>query len=226
MNQYVTGAVIKELREKNKMTQLQLAEKLGVSDKCISKWETGKGYPDITLLEPIADAFRISVTELISGNTIHNENVSANMLRSKFYVCPVCGNVIHSMGEAVIQCHGVTLLPAEAEPTDEKHMILIERVEDEYYVRIDHEMTKEHFISFVAAVSSDGIQIIKLYPEGNAEVRIKRRGVRKICFFCNRDGLFSIDVVKGIDDKESGYDDSAERRELEKAADMLFGKNV
>ena len=226
MNQYVTGAVIKELREKNKMTQLQLAEKLGVSDKCISKWETGKGYPDITLLEPIADAFRISVTELISGNTIHNKNVSANMLRSKFYVCPVCGNMIHSMGEAVIQCHGVTLLPAEAEPTDEKHMILIERVEDEYYVRIDHEMTKEHFISFVAAVSSDGIQIIKLYPEGNAEVRIKRRGVRKICFFCNRDGLFSIDVVKGIDDKESGYDDSAERRELEKAADMLFGKNV
>jgi transcriptional regulator with XRE-family HTH domain len=226
MNQYVTGAVIKELREKNKMTQLQLAEKLGVSDKCISKWETGKGYPDITLLEPIADAFRISVTELISGNTIHNKNVSANMLRSKFYVCPVCGNMIHSMGEAVIQCHGVTLLPAEAEPTDEKHMILIERVEDEYYVRIDHEMTKEHYISFVAAVSSDGIQIIKLYPEGNAEVRIKRRGVRKICFFCNRDGLFSIDVVKGIDDKESGYDDSAERRELEKAADMLFGKNV
>ncbi len=223
MNQYVTGAVIKELREKNKMTQLQLAEKLGVSDKCISKWETGKGYPDITLLEPIADAFRISVTELISGNTIHNKNVSANMLRSKFYVCPVCGNVIHSMGEAVIQCHGVTLLPAEAEPTDEKHMILIERVEDEYYVRIDHEMTKEHYISFVAALSSDGIHMIKLYPEGNAEVRIKRRGVRKICFFCNRDGLFSIDVVKGIDDKESGYDDSAERRELEKAADMLFG---
>jgi len=224
MNQYVTGAVIKELREKNKMTQLQLAEKLGVSDKCISKWETGKGYPDITLLEPIADAFRISVTELISGNTIHNENVSANMLRSKFYVCPVCGNVIHSMGEAVIQCHGVTLLPAEAEPTDEKHVTMIERVEDEYYVRIDHEMTKEHYISFVAALSSDGIQIIKLYPEGAAEVRIKRRGVRKICFFCNRDGLFIIDVVKGIDDKECSYDDSAERRELEKAADMLFGK--
>ena len=41
MNQYVTGAVIKKLREKNKMTQLQLAERLGVSDKTISKWETG-----------------------------------------------------------------------------------------------------------------------------------------------------------------------------------------
>ncbi|MCR5024360.1 MAG: helix-turn-helix domain-containing protein [Lachnospiraceae bacterium] len=223
MNQYVTGAVIKELREKNKMTQRELAEKLGVSDKCISKWETSRGLPDITLLEPIAEAFRISVTELISGNTIHNANVSANMLRSKFYVCPVCGNVIHSMGEAAIHCHGIPLSPLEAEPTDEHHLCLIERVEDEYYVRIDHSMTKEHYISFVAAASSDDMQLVKLYPEGNAEARFKIRGVRKIFFYCNRDGLFSIDPVKGIDDKESGYDYSQERKELEKAADMLLG---
>ena len=223
MNQYVTGAVIKELREKNKMTQLQLAEQLGVSDKTVSKWETAKGYPDITLLEPIARAFRISITELISGSTIHNANVSANMLRSKFYVCPVCGNIIHSMGEAAIHCHGIRLTPLEAEPTDQYHMIFIERVEDEYYVRIDHSMTKEHYISFVAAASSDGMQLVKLYPEGSAETRLKIRGVRRIFFYCNRDGLFSIDPVKGIDDKESGYDDVKERRELERTAEMLFG---
>ena len=223
MNQYVTGAVIKELREKNKMTQSELAEKLGVSDKSVSKWETAKGFPDITLLEPIAEAFRISVTELISGNTIHNANASANMLRSKFYVCPVCGNVIHSMGEAAIHCHGILLCPLEAEPTDEHHMIFIERVEDEYYVRIDHSMTKEHYISFMAAASFDDMQLVKLYPEGNAEARFKIRRVRRIFFYCNRDGLFSIDPVKGIDDKESGYDDTQERRELEKVADMLFG---
>ena len=223
MNQYVTGAVIKELREKSKMTQLEFSEKLGVSDKTVSKWETGKGYPDITLLEPIAEVFKISVTELISGNTIQNQNVSANMMRSKFYVCPVCGNVIHSMGESVISCHGVQLSPLDAEPTDEKHMIFIERIEDEYYVRIDHDMTKEHYISFVAAASSDGIQLVKLYPEGNADARFKIRGVRRIFFYCNRDGLFSIDPVKGIDDKESGYDNSQERKELEEAAKRLFG---
>ncbi len=222
MNQYVTGTVIRTLREKNRMTQLQLAEKLGVSDKTISKWETAKGYPDITLLEPIAEAFGISVTELISGNTVHNANVSANMLRSEFYVCPVCGNVIHCMGEAAIHCHGIQLIPLEAEPTDERHMIFIERVEDEYYVRIDHGMTKEHYISFVAAVSSDDVQMVKLYPEGSAETRFRIRRVRRIIFYCNRDGLFSIDPVKGIDDRESGYDDSQERRELERAADMLF----
>lgn len=70
----------------------------------MSKWESGKGYPDISLLEPIAKAFGVSVTELITGNAISNGNVSANMMRSQFYVCPVCGNVIHSMGEAVIYC--------------------------------------------------------------------------------------------------------------------------
>lgn len=223
MNQYVTGAVIRELREKHHMTQLQLAEKLSVSDKTISKWETGKGYPDITLLESIAGAFKISVTELLSGNTVYNANVSANMMRSKFYVCPVCGNVIHSMGESVIHCHGITLTPLEAEPTDELHKIFIECVEDEYYVKMEHPMTKEHYISFVAATSSDQMQIVKLYPEGNAEARFKKRGVRKLFFFCNHDGLFSMDVVKGIDDKESGYDNSKERRELEKMAEILFG---
>ena len=136
MDQYITGAVIKQLREQRKMTQLELAGELGVSDKTVSKWETAKGYPDITLLEPIADAFGVSVPELISGHQIKNANVSANMMRSKFYICPVCGNVIHSMGEAVVHCHGIQLLPEEADPTDEHHMIFVERVEDEYYVRI------------------------------------------------------------------------------------------
>lgn len=194
MNQYVTGAVIKELREKNHFTQAELAEKLSVSDKTISKWETGKGYPDITLLEPIAGVFGISVTELISGNAISNRNVAANMLRSKFYVCPVCGNVIHSMGEAAIHCHGVQLCPAEAEEPDENHKIHIERVEDEYYIQIDHEMTKQHYISFIAAVSSDTIQTAKLYPQGEAEARFKINGVKQIYFYCNKDGLFAVKV--------------------------------
>lgn len=223
MNQYVTGAVIKELREKQHFTQAELAKKLNVSDKIISKWETGKGYPDISLLEPLANTFGVSITELISGNAVCNVNVSANMMRSNFYVCPVCGNTIHTMGEAVIHCHGVQLTPCQAEDTDENHMIFIERVEDDYYVRIDHDMTKQHYISFVAAMSPDKIQMIKLYPEGNAEARFQIRAVRKILFYCNRDGLFSIDVRRGIDDKPAAYDDAKERRELEAAAKTLFG---
>ena len=223
MNQYVTGAVIKELREKKHLTQAELAERLSVSDKTISKWETAKGYPDISLLEPLAKSLDVSITELISGNAVNNVNVSANILRTKFYVCPVCGNVIHSVGEAVIHCHGILLSPCQAEETNEQHMIFIERVEDEYYVRIEHDMTKQHYISFVAALSSDKIQMIKLYPEGNAEARVKINGVKKILFYCNRDGLFSLKVVKGVDDRQNSYDDVEERRALEAEAKRLFG---
>ena len=197
MNQYVTGAMIRGLREKQKLTQAELAEKLFVSDKTVSKWESGKGYPDITLLEPIAKVFGVSVAELLSGRAVSNVNVCANMLRSKFYVCPVCGNVIHTMGEAAISCHGVMLAPAQAESADERHPISIEYVEDEYYVRIEHPMTKHHHISFMAALSPDKLQLIKLYPEGNAEGRFKVNGVKRIYFYCNRDGLFCADVMAG-----------------------------
>lgn len=156
----------------------------------------GKGYPNITLLDPIANALSVSVAELISGNTVYNSNISANMLRSQFYVCPVCGNVIHGMGESVIHCHGVLLQPEEAEKTDEDHKIFIEHVEDEYYVQIKHEMTKDHYIPFIAAVSSDRMQMVKLYSEGDAQARFKINGVKKIYFYCNRSGLFSVTPVK------------------------------
>lgn len=195
MNQYVTGAVIKELREKNHMTQAELADRLGVSDKTVSKWETAKGYPDITLLEPIAKEFKISVTELISGNAVSNVNVAANMLRSNLYVCPVCGNIIHSMGEASVSCHGITLFPLEGEESDDEHRLEIEVVDDEYYVTVNHEMTKKHYISFIAAVSSDRIQIVKLYPEGNAAARFSINGVREIMYYCNKDGLFMQRII-------------------------------
>lgn len=190
MNPYVTGEAIRRLREKNRFTQAELAERLCVSDKAVSKWETGKGYPDISLLEPLAEALSVSVAELLSGSAVTNDNLSANMLRSLFYVCPVCGNVVHSMGEAVVHCHGVLLRPAEAEEANGQHEISVERVEDEYYVTVHHDMTKQHYISFIAAASSDRLQLVKLYPEGSAAARFKVSDVRRIYYYCNRDGLF------------------------------------
>lgn len=206
MNQYVTGAVIRELREKQQLTQTELAQRLNVSDKTISKWETGKGYPDITLLEPIAKVLGVSITELLSGNTIHNRNVGANMLRSRFYVCPVCGNVIHSMGEAMLTCHGVQLTPAVAELSDEGHKVFVEMVEDDYFVQLKHETTKEHYISFIAAVSSDRVNLVKLYPEGAGEARFPMRGVKRIYYYCNREGLYYVDVNRHIGGKDKSCD--------------------
>ena len=222
MNQYVTGSAIRALREARGLTQAELAGQLFVSDKAVSKWENGKGYPDISLLEPLAQALGVSIAELLSGRAVLNANVSANMLRSVFYVCPVCGNALHSMGEAVVHCHGVQLLPAQAEETDEQHMVFIEGVEDEYFVRVAHEMTKKHYISFIAALSQDRIQLVRLYPEGSAEARVKMAGVRRILFYCNRDGLFGVTVHPAIDGRPSAYDDSEQRRALESAAKLML----
>ena len=190
MDRYVTGIVIRKLRENKRMTQEELAEKIYVSSKAVSKWETGQGFPDISLIEPLAQALDISVIELLSGEDISNVNRSSKMTRCKFYVCPVCGNVIQATGEAVISCCGITLLPLEAEPADEDHPIRLGVVEDEYYVSVDHPMTKDHYISFLAAVSDQGVQLLKLYPEGNAEARFKIGGIKKLYAYCNRHGLF------------------------------------
>ena len=190
MNTYVTGLTIKQLREKQRLTQAQLAEKIGVSSKTVSKWETGKGLPDITLLHPLAQALGISLIELMNGEHITNRNISANMLRCKFYVCPLCGNIIHSTGSAVISCCGITLPPLEAEEADGDHSITVENVEDEHFITVHHPMTKDHFISFVAFVTSDRSQLVKLYPEGNAETRLQLRGMGRLYYYCNRHGLF------------------------------------
>lgn len=190
MDQYITGGIIRAQREKNHMTQTKLAEILHISDKTISKWENGKGYPDITLLSSIATAFHISIVELLEGNAVINTNIAANILQSKFYVCPICGNVIRSIGENVLSCHGIVLPSLEAEKVDEIHHIEVTIIEDEYFIQIDHEMTKKHYISFMAALSSDRIEFVKLYPEGIAQARFKLNNVKKILFYCNQDGLF------------------------------------
>lgn len=190
MNQYVTGAIIKQLREGKGMTQAQLAARLQVSDKAVSRWETAKGYPDITLIEPLAQALDISVMELLSGDWVTNANRAGNLLRSKWYVCPICGNILHSTGAAVVSCCGLTLPPLEAELPDGDHAITVEPVEDEYYVTVDHPMEKGHFLSFLAGVSDEGVQLVKLYPEGSGAARLKLRRMKWIYAYCNRHGLF------------------------------------
>lgn len=190
MNAYVTGTTIRNLRESKNMTQAELGERIGVSSKTISKWETGKGLPDISLLSPLAQALGISLIELMNGAPIQNKNISANLLRSKFYVCPLCGNCLHSTGNALVSCCGITLPPLEAEAPDGDHSVTIENVEDEHFLTIHHPMTKQHFISFAAFVTCDRIQVVKFYPEGNAETRMQIRGMGTLYYYCNRHGLF------------------------------------
>ena len=188
---YVQNETIRALRERKALTQKQLAEKLCISDKTISKWETGKGLPDISLLEDLARALGVSLTELMTGDLQTNENRSANLRRMGFYVCPVCGNVITAVGKGSFSCCGIPLPVQEAQPEDNAHTITVEPVEDEICVTIAHPMTKSHYISFIAWVSNDRAELVKLYPEQAITVRFKKRGHGTVYAYCNRDGLFS-----------------------------------
>ncbi len=217
MNQYVTGSVIKRLREKLKLTQSQLADFLGVSDRTVSKWETGRGFPDIIFLEPLAKILRVSVAELFSGAEIENGNRSANLSKSNFYVCPVCGNTIFSVGKTCVSCCGIQLPPLEVEdePAEsekpelraenpgensenefhpaENHKIVVQKDGGEIFVRMNHEMTKSHYISWFACVRLDSVEFAKMYPEQNAETRFRNAGKCRVYAYCIKHGLFEAD---------------------------------
>ena len=125
----------------------------------------------------------------MSGSEVKNRNVSANLLRGRFFVCPVCGNIIHAAGEAMISCCGIRLTPLVPQPADKDHAITVEPVEDEHFLTVSHPMEKDHFLSFLAWVTGDRIQLVKLYPEGNAETRLQLRGFGKLYLYCSRHGL-------------------------------------
>ena len=197
MNTYITGSTIRALREKKQLTQAELAAQIDVSGKTISKWETSRGLPDITILESLAKALGVSVIELLSGEHITNKNRSSNLLRSQFYVCPICGNVIHSTGDALISCCGITLPALEAEEPDEAHRVQIEPMEDEQFLTFPHPMSKDHFITFAAFVTTDQFRLVKFYPEGSAETRMQLRGNGILYYYCNKHGLFRQQIQKG-----------------------------
>ncbi len=188
MDKYVTGLTIKKLREERGLTQLELADKLGVSDKTISKWENGRGYPDITLLQPLAGVFALSLQELFEGEVVKNQNVAGNIQKGNFYVCPLCGNVVFSLGEAVIECHGLALKKEVAR--EDEGLVKIDKIENEYHIYLDHPMTKDNYISFVCALGDYGLQMDKKYPESACESYFRISGVRKIYYYSNKDGLF------------------------------------
>lgn len=191
---YITGKTIKELREKRRITQRELAESINVSDKAVSKWETGKGLPDIAIIEELSKALGVSIAELLTGDLRENENTSGNMKKIHFYVCPVCGNIITSVGRGSFSCCGITLPEQEPEKCDENHRIFLETIDNEYHVSMKHPMNKKHYVSFAAYITSDNLEIVKLYPEQDISVRFRKKGHGMICVYCNRHGMYRISV--------------------------------
>lgn len=192
MGSYLRGDVVRALREARGLTQRDLAEALGVTDKAVSKWETGRGLPDITLVEPLARALGVSVAELFAGEPKTNANRSGNMMRTLFHVCPLCGNVVTSLGEGAFSCCGCDLAPCEPEEPDSGHGIMVEHSDGDWHVTLDHPMDKEHHLSFIALVGPDRVCVKKLYPEQAAQARFRSEGPGIVYAYCNKHGLFKV----------------------------------
>ena len=184
------GKLIYGLRKERNMTQLQLAEILHISDKTVSKWERGQGCPDISLLVDLSCVLGVDMEKLLSGRLEANEERGGNMKKLNFYVCPECGNVITAMTEAGISCCGKKLQPLEAVKAPDEERLLVENIENDYYISSDHPMLKEHYISFVALLTGDTLTLKKQYPEWDLPVRIPGRTHGKLIWYCTEHGLF------------------------------------
>ena len=194
---YINGETIKKYRKKKGYTQSMLAEELGISAKTISKWETGRGFPDISLLEPLAKSLNLSLMELMQGKGVSNCNQGGNLRRSNWYVCPNCGNAIWGQGACVVSCCGFTLPALKAEVAENAHGIMAEEIDGQWYISMEHEMEKGHYISFMALVEENRVQIVKLYPEQNGEARFMMGRAGDVYAYCSQDGLFKLSL-KGL----------------------------
>ncbi len=186
------GKLILFLRTQKGMTQKQLADCLNISDKTVSKWERGLGFPDVSLLKEISQILNVDIEKLLDGSIVSNDKDGGNMKKIKFYVCSECGNIITATGNAEISCCGRKLANLTAKKADEQHSAVIDSVDGESYIVISHEMTKSHFISFVAYPTFDRLTLVKLYPEQNAEVRLPHVRKGNVYFYCNNHELFYI----------------------------------
>lgn len=195
MDSKKTGALISAARMKKGLKQRELADLISVSDKTVSKWETGGGCPDVSLLPALSAALGIGVSELLSGELSENESDRGNMKKMKFYVCPRCGNLLTSTGDAAVSCCGAPLPALEPHAPDESHDLTVEKVEDEWYVSCGHPMEREHYISFAAILTSDRLELVRCYPEWNLQARFFRRGMGTLYWYCTRDGLFKKNII-------------------------------
>ena len=128
------GLLIRTLRKSKGLTQKDLAERLGVVPKTVSKWETGQGFPDVSIISSLADVFGVSERILLSGSLEQNKIENGNLSRTKFFVCPNCGSVMQGVGESQVLCCGKILQPLKAQPVEENHQITVTEIEDDYYI--------------------------------------------------------------------------------------------
>lgn len=189
MNHAKVGSLIATLRKQHGLTQRQLADRLHLSDKTISKWERGMGCPDVSLLADLSQHLGVSVEKLLAGELAQNPTDGGNMRRVRFFVCPHCGNVLSATGSGELSCCGRRLKALKPSPAQGEHVPTVEQVEQDDYITFPHPMTKGHYLMFAAYVLPDRLLLVRLYPEQNAAIRIPQMSSGDLYVYCTNHGL-------------------------------------
>lgn len=187
------GLLIASLRKEKSLTQREIAERMNISDRTVSKWERGLGCPDVSLLRELSEILEVNIERILLGELSPNSIDGGNMKKIKFYFCPNCGNILTSGSDAEVSCCGRKLAAMVPKPAAGKHSLTVETIEDDFYITFPHEMTKEHYLNFVAYVAGDRILLVHLYPEQASEVRFPKLYGGKLYFGCNKHGLYYSD---------------------------------
>ena len=189
MNNEKLGALIRALRRELGLTQLELAHRLGVTDKAVSKWERGLGCPDVSYLPQLSQIFGVDLARLLQGDLAPNDIVGGNMKKLKYYACPVCGGLSFCTGAAEVSCCGRKLAPLEPRKAAAGETLTVEAIENDGFVTGDHPMRKEDYISFVAFATGDRLQVVKQYPEWDFQARIPGRSHGTLLWYSPKQGL-------------------------------------
>ncbi len=194
MDQIKTGELIKRFRTDLGLTQKELAERISVSDKAVSKWETGNGCPDVSLLSVLAEVFGTDIQVLLTGEIDKNESEVGNMKKMKFFVCKECGNIITATSEAAVTCCGNKLTALEPRKAEDNERLKVEDIGGELFVSSEHQMTKDHYISFVAYQSDSSFMMFKQYPEWNVQFTMPLFRSGRLVWYCTQCGLLYQDL--------------------------------
>ena len=194
MDNRKVGELIRRLRREKGMTQLQLAEKMHISDKTVSKWERGLGCPEVSLLQVLARIFEVDIQNLLAGDMESKPVLSGNIKRMQFYVCPNCGNLVTSMADTPVFCCGRRLKAAEPVKAQPEEKLQVEITDGCFVIFSSHEMTKAHYIAFVALLTADSVMLKKQYPEWDLSVRLPFFAHGRLYWYCSRHGLFYQEV--------------------------------
>ena len=194
MDQIKTGELIRKLRTRLGLTQKQLAQHLSISDKAVSKWERGSGCPDVSVLPLLADIFGTGINVLLCGELESSKGVRNDMKDLRFYVCPDCGSMITASTEASVVCCSNRLSALEAKKAAPEDMLKAEEIGDELQITGDHEMTKQHHISFIAYVGDSSMMMFRQYPEWELRATLPVLRFGRLYWYCTKHGLMYHDL--------------------------------